>query len=548
MNDLTSQQRMPLAMRQWIMFLLACGTSFILYLHRYTWNFIGPELKKEYGLNDTQVGTLAGMFNWTYGPLQIPSGVVADFFGPHMFLGCIIALWSVVLLLHGSTGNLFALGGVRMAFGVAQAGTYPSLTKVTHSWVPRRFRTISQAMVASLSGRGGGALSPIIFGTVLMGWYGLSWRAALIILSMIGIVFAILFALVFRNSPEVDVDTGRPRVPAGSGETFKIRLGNNDPHKPGEPADSMIPSAKAMAIEEALKDAGMKIRLTNSAADEYTLFVTGPLPGDELLKKAADTVASRLQVRVEVIEDHTAILIPAAHEGENRKTLRWGNALKSRSMWFFIVQQFNSAGADALYSLFLGGFFLEALRLPIEESGYYIALPLLGGALGGFLGGFLNDLTIWLTGSYRWGRSLIGFTGKVVAAIWMLIAIQQADPAYAAGSLFCAKFFTDWSQPTVWGTCTDMGGRFSATVFGIINSAGAVGGILCPPLFGFVLDRYAHTVSIDGAAITIPGYEQLFYVVGLMYVLSAVCWLGVDCTKSLDQDPPKRDIADLSPN
>ena len=36
--------------RRWAIFVLACSTSFFLYLHRYTWNFIGPQLKDEYDL------------------------------------------------------------------------------------------------------------------------------------------------------------------------------------------------------------------------------------------------------------------------------------------------------------------------------------------------------------------------------------------------------------------------------------------------------------------------------------------------------------------
>ena len=68
----------------------------------------------------------------------------------------------------------------------------------------------------------------------------------------------------------------------------------------------------------------------------------------------------------------------------------------------------------------------------------------------------------------------------------------------AAWGLFVVKFFSDWTQPTVWGTCTDMGGRYSATVFSIINMAGNVGGIVTPIVLGVILDVYSTTSIVDG--------------------------------------------------
>ena len=66
---------------RWLTFGLACGTSFFLYLHRYVWNLIGPELAKEYGLSKTELGTLFSFFSPTYGFGQIPSGIVCDLLG-----------------------------------------------------------------------------------------------------------------------------------------------------------------------------------------------------------------------------------------------------------------------------------------------------------------------------------------------------------------------------------------------------------------------------------------------------------------------------------
>jgi len=83
--------------RRWIVFGLAAATSFILYLHRYTWNFIRPELMTEYKFSQEEMGVLDTAFYATYSLGQIPGGIVCDFFGPHLFVGIIMAIWSLTM-------------------------------------------------------------------------------------------------------------------------------------------------------------------------------------------------------------------------------------------------------------------------------------------------------------------------------------------------------------------------------------------------------------------------------------------------------------------
>lgn len=191
---------------RWLVLSLACGTSFFLYLHRYTWNFVVPELQQEYGwsLGDTQDALT--WFNFTYGLCQIPSGLLLDRLGPRVFLSAMIVVWSLVIpwQLHPSRGIVC---GVRGAIGLAQAGCYPGLAQVTARWFPARYRTVVQGLVATFFGRGGGALSPILMATVLMAGAGLTGQQALYVMTGLGLAFAAGFWLLFRNTPESD-----PRV------------------------------------------------------------------------------------------------------------------------------------------------------------------------------------------------------------------------------------------------------------------------------------------------------------------------------------------------
>ena len=167
----------------------------MLYLHRYTWNFIRPQLEKEYGFSNLELDSMYTLFNVTYTIGQIPGGVICDMFGPHLFLVAMIVLWSLSMPLLGLGKGVGSFGAARLAFGAAQAGCYPSLAKVSREWFPRSGRTTVQGWIASFFGRGGGALSSIILGTVLIGWFELTWRQSLVVMSLAGLVFAALFYL-----------------------------------------------------------------------------------------------------------------------------------------------------------------------------------------------------------------------------------------------------------------------------------------------------------------------------------------------------------------
>ncbi|HEU5116508.1 MAG TPA: MFS transporter, partial [Isosphaeraceae bacterium] len=99
---------------RWRVFALACAASFLLYLHRYTWNIVGPKIQERFDLSNTQAQFLFSLFYYTYAVCQIPSGVVIDRYGPHRFLSVILLAWSVALAALGMTSWIVMLGVWRL--------------------------------------------------------------------------------------------------------------------------------------------------------------------------------------------------------------------------------------------------------------------------------------------------------------------------------------------------------------------------------------------------------------------------------------------------
>jgi MFS family permease len=419
---------------QWRVFALACGTSFLLYVHRYSWNIVGPLLQKDFQLSNREAGFLFSLFYYTYAGAQIPAGIVIDRFGARRFLSIAIVAWSAAIAAIGQSASTALIGGSRLLLGMAQAGCYPALTKVTAGWFEPSRRTVLQGWIATTAGRSGGAMAPIILGTLLMDRFNLPWGTALGVLGLIGVAYGLLFWTAYRDPPS----------------------------KPS---------------------------------------------------------------RIEAEADSDIV--------RERVTLPWGRAWRNGSLRFFTVQQFLDAGSDVAFVWLIGTYFLRARGFDVAKTGWLASLPLWGGALGGIVGGWLNDRSIALTSSRRWSRSGVGCVGKVVGCVLLVLTVRQSSGAAAGWFLCAAKFFGDWSQPTVWGTCTDLGGRFSATVFSIINTAGTLGGIIMPIVFGELLDWYTTHTGAAAEAVATTDWSPLFFLLAAMYLGSGVCWLLIDCTQTI---------------
>ncbi len=186
---------------RWIIFALACAVSWLLYLHRYSWAVIKPTFRDENpGLSYTELGWLDAAFNASYALGQVPGGLAGDIFGPRAILSVFIVLWSAAMVGVAWTGGFWRLFGVRAAFGLTQAGGYPILSKMTRNWFPLASRTSVQGVVAAW-GRIGAACSSVVVAYFLMGVLGFSWRAALTVLTLPGIILAVLFWALVRDNP-----------------------------------------------------------------------------------------------------------------------------------------------------------------------------------------------------------------------------------------------------------------------------------------------------------------------------------------------------------
>src|SRR6186997_404839 len=102
---------------RWAVFSLAAGASWLLYLHRYAFATIKPELVKEWGLEKSELGYLDSAFSFTATFFQFPFGVVAEWLGVRLVLTGLVLLWSLGLAMHAWAPSVGFLWYARATMG-----------------------------------------------------------------------------------------------------------------------------------------------------------------------------------------------------------------------------------------------------------------------------------------------------------------------------------------------------------------------------------------------------------------------------------------------
>jgi ACS family glucarate transporter-like MFS transporter len=183
---------------RYLLVVLTFCLSLLLYIDRTCIATSKAIIVEEFGMSDIQWGWAMAIFTLGYALAQTPTGTMADRTGPRIMLGSIVALWSLMTAATGAVTGFVQLMIARFIFGATEAGAFPGLARATFSWYPVSERGLVTGINFSASRLG--AAAAMFFMPVLIGQVG--WRGAFYLLGGIGILFAIVWVLVFRNDPK----------------------------------------------------------------------------------------------------------------------------------------------------------------------------------------------------------------------------------------------------------------------------------------------------------------------------------------------------------
>jgi ACS family D-galactonate transporter-like MFS transporter len=176
------------------------------YIDRGAVSIAAPLIKDEMALSATGYGLVVSAFFWTYVPMLVLAGWLADRVSVWWLMAGGVAVWALATLLMGFAGGLLSLVVLRLLMGVGEGVAFPCASKLLARTPEERRGSANIAL------SGGLAVGPLV-GT-LMGGFILErhgWRAMFIVFGLMTLVWLVPW---LRRRAEVDAP-----LPADAGET-----------------------------------------------------------------------------------------------------------------------------------------------------------------------------------------------------------------------------------------------------------------------------------------------------------------------------------------
>jgi MFS family permease len=218
-----------------------------------------------------------------------------------------------------------------------------------------------------------------------------------------------------------------------------------------------------------------------------------------------------------------ALLPPASQTAISHSGVPWGVIFSNPHVWLLSIQYMCLAYGWWFYVTWLPTYLQQARGTSMNLGALLSGLPLLLGGLGCLVSATLIPRLSARYGSVAKARRTIAITGFLGASTCIVIFTRIQDPVQAMFVLGMAGFFNDFVMPAAWAGTMDVGGRYSGTVSGAMNTLGSVAGASNALVVGYLL------------LWTSNNWTLTFYISAAIYLMGAVCWLFLDSHTPVEQ-------------
>jgi ACS family D-galactonate transporter-like MFS transporter len=165
------------------------------FLDRINLSFAAPQLEKEFHFGPAELGFLFSSFLVLYTVLQIPIGVVVDRLGVTRIGRWGAVLWTAASAITALATGYWGIFFARIVLGVAEAPSFPAVSKATGHWFPRNERARATA-IFDASAKFSNVVGPPLIAFVIME-YG--WRWAFGATSAISFAYFLAFYFLYQE-------------------------------------------------------------------------------------------------------------------------------------------------------------------------------------------------------------------------------------------------------------------------------------------------------------------------------------------------------------
>lgn len=182
---------------RWCLAVLMFSITFMSYMDRVNLSVATPTIMQEFSFSKVEIGLLQTAFFVGYAAMQIPGGLMAEFFGQRIVSSVAVGWWSVFTSLTAFSSNFTSFAAIRFLFGLGEGPIYPSMGNFIYRWFNKAEKASATSFLL------GGAWVGPVFGppisVAVMLAFG--WRSVFVSFGLVGLILAVAWWILAKNDP-----------------------------------------------------------------------------------------------------------------------------------------------------------------------------------------------------------------------------------------------------------------------------------------------------------------------------------------------------------
>ena len=190
---------------RYIICLLIFLSYVLVFFHRLCPAVIALDMQEAFGASGTLLGLLGSAYFYPYAIMQLPTGLLADSWGPRKTVSAFFVLAASGSVLMGMAPNLAMATFGRIMVGLGVSTVFVCNFKLLAEWFKPEQFVIMGGVFMVMGGVGA------LFSSAPLGWVSnlIGWRMTLVFVGLVTLIMALLVYAFVRNRPS---DMGLPPI------------------------------------------------------------------------------------------------------------------------------------------------------------------------------------------------------------------------------------------------------------------------------------------------------------------------------------------------
>jgi ACS family glucarate transporter-like MFS transporter len=188
-------------------------------------------------------------------------------------------------------------------------------------------------------------------------------------------------------------------------------------------------------------------------------------------------------------------------EGANHQsdTVPWKTILRTPTVWWLTLSYTCLGYVAYIYMSWFYLYLVNVRGFAILQGAFFASAPFIAMTIFCPLGGWVTDRLVEKYG-INWGRAIVGGTGMILAALFIIIGANVEAPYVAIGFLSLGAGWLYFTVGPFWSSATDLSKPYAGTLSGIMNTGANLGGTISPILTIWIANSYGWPVALGLAA------------------------------------------------